>query len=585
MEHYNLAVLEYASGYDLQGAIQAYEREQSVALPSVVRNRMKWLEEVFAQAGPILVSTSPLSPQTASLFDDSDHDELVCGALTDAGFAVAEGVVTYGLSKVPYVGILVVLVPALGTAGSETAKSINCTGGRADRTSGSKDGLPTVGITGNGGVTEGDETIFSISMSPAPSSPVTVRVSVESSGEFGVTTGSHQVVIPKTGTGLLTLVTVQDTADEPDGSVTVTVDDSTSYAVLQTSGSATVIVSDNDDLPLVEPSVGVIAGGGVTEGGKATFTLSANPTPASPLAVTVTVAQQGKFGVVVGSRTVTLPTIGTYTLTVPTTEDEADEPDGLVTVTIDADSGYTVSQTRGLATVVVSDDDDPPPPVIPTVSIRASGGVAEGGGAVFTVTASPPPSTVLPVRVTVSQRGEFGAATGSQSIEVSTGGSYTLTVATVDDSTDEPNGSVTVAVDGGTGYAASSAMPSATVNVYDDDEASSGTQPTVNVSDASADEGAQSLTFVVTLSKAHTQPITFGYGAFSRSATSGSDFTIPYKTFTLQAGHTELDIVVPVVDDLDTEPDETLNLFVYATSGITIPGYFVYATGTITDND
>ena len=42
---------------------------------------------------------------------------------------------------------------------------------------------------------------------------------------------------------------------------------------------------------------------------------------------------------------------------------------------------------------------------------------------------------------------------------------------------------------------------------------------------------------------------------------------------------------MPVIDDNTVEGDETLTVYVYAPSGITIPGYFVYADGTITDDD
>ncbi len=107
----------------------------------------------------------------------------------------------------------------------------------------------------------------------------------------------------------------------------------------------------------------------------------------------------------------------------------------------------------------------------------------------------------------------------------------------------------------------------------------------VSQSDASASEAAEGLRFVVTLSHAHSQAITFRYGGFARTASAGQDFTLEYKAFTLDAGATTLEIVVPVIDDNTVEQDETLNVYVYATSGITIPGYFVYATGAITDDE
>ena len=100
----------------------------------------------------------------------------------------------------------------------------------------------------------------------------------------------------------------------------------------------------------------------------------------------------------------------------------------------------------------------------------------------------------------------------------------------------------------------------------------------VSQSDASASEAAEGLRFVVALSHAHSQAITFRYGGFGKTASSDQDFT-------LDAGDTSLDIVVPVIDDNTVEGDETLTVYVYATSGITIPGYFVYATDTITDDD
>ena len=67
--------------------------------------------------------------------------------------------------------------------------------------------------------------------------------------------------------------------------------------------------------------------------------------------------------------------------------------------------------------------------------------------------------------------------------------------------------------------------------------------------------------------------------------TASRETASPGQDLTLAAGATSLDIVVPVIDDNTVEGDETLTVYVYAPSGITIPGYFVYADGTITDDD
>ena len=121
--------------------------------------------------------------------------------------------------------------------------------------------------------------------------------------------------------------------------------------------------------------------------------------------------------------------------------------------------------------------------------------------------------------------------------------------------------------------------------VADDDPAPSG-PPSVNVNDASATEGdAQGLRFVVTVAPASGQTIKLGYGVFDGSANQDKDFKAPYQEFTLNPGETRIEIVLPIIDDSAAEDDETFTLYLFARSGITIPGYFLYAKGTIIDND
>ena len=207
----------------------------------------------------------------------------------------------------------------------------------------------------------------------------------------------------------------------------------------------TALEAASAQTPPPTPEVSVTAGAGVTEGGDATFTVTASPAPAADLAVGVTVSASGDYGAATGARTVTVPTTGSATLTVGTTDDSADEADGSVTATVNAGGGYTVSATRGAATVGVADDDAP----VPEVSVTAGAGVTEGGDATFTVTASPAPASSLAVSVTVSASGDYGAATGRRTVAVPTTGSVTLTVGTADDSADEPGGSVTATVNAG----------------------------------------------------------------------------------------------------------------------------------------
>ena len=217
--------------------------------------------------------------------------------------------------------------------------------------------------------------------------------------------------------------------------------------------------------PPPTPEVSVTAGSAITEGGDATFTVTASPAPAADLAVTVTVSQSGDWGAATGQRTVTVPATGSVTVTVGTADDSTDETDGSVTATVNTGSGYTVSATQGAATVAVADNDAAP---TPAVSVTGASGGTEGDPVTFTVTASPAPAADLAVTVTVATTGDYGYSTLPTSVTIPTSGTATVTVATADDTADEPDGSVTLTVDPGSGYTVA-APSSQTADVADDD--------------------------------------------------------------------------------------------------------------------
>ncbi|MDE2935520.1 MAG: hypothetical protein OXP37_01600, partial [Chloroflexota bacterium] len=146
--------------------------------------------------------------------------------------------------------------------------------------------------------------------------------------------------------------TVLTSKVEPGSTIEAQIKTNSAY-VVGTPAKASVTVTDNS----AKPEVSISAGTGITEGGSASFTISASPAPASDLDASVTVTAIGDFGVSTGQRTVTIPTTGSATFTVGTTDDSTDEADGSVTATVNAGSAYTVSSTQGTAVVVVSDDD------------------------------------------------------------------------------------------------------------------------------------------------------------------------------------------------------------------------------------
>ena len=220
--------------------------------------------------------------------------------------------------------------------------------------------LPVVTIAADAAsVTEGGDAVFTLTASPLPASPLAVSVTVAAAGDYGIAGASRTVTIPTAGSVMLTLATADDTADEPDGSVTVTVADGDGYTV-GASASGTVSVQD-DDLP--PPAVSIVAAAAsVTEGGAASFTVSADRAPDADLTITLSVSEAAGSDHVAaddeGTATVTIAKGTTEAaLSVATVDDAVDEPDGSVTVTVNDGAGYTVSSSRGAATVSVSDDD------------------------------------------------------------------------------------------------------------------------------------------------------------------------------------------------------------------------------------
>ena len=423
---------------------------------------------------------------------------------------------------------------------------------------------PTVSVSAGGDVTEGGDVEFTLTASPAPDTPLDVSVTIAAEGDFGVTAGPDTVTIPASGSATFTRSTAKDNTDEPDGSVTLTLNGGSRYTVAAPPrNAATVAVRDDDEAPKpVLPTVSVSAdAGSVTEGGAAAFTVTASPAPATALAVQVTIAAEGDYGVTAGSATVTVPTSGTVTFTRSTTGDQTDEPNGSVTLTLNGGRGYTVAGAPDNAARVAVRDDDEPQPV---VSVSAGEAVTEGGDVEFTLRASPAPGAPLAVQVTISAEGDFGVTAGSRPVTIPTGGTATLTLATTPDTAHEPDGSVSLTLNGGSGYTVAGAPNNvATVAVRDDDRA-----PTVSVS-AGGDitEGGDAV-FTLTASPAPASALKVqvtvstkgGYGVTG----GGRTVTVPIsgsKTLTL-----------PTTNDGTDEDDGSVSVTLKAGSGYTVAG-------------
>ena len=467
-------------------------------------------------------------------------------------------------------------------------------------------------------VTEGTAAAFTVSASVAPVSAldVTVEVAEGPGGDF-VASGDEGTQTVTIGAGetstTLSVPTQDDTTDEPGAEVTATVAAGSSYTV-GTAASATVALADGDPTTV---SLTGTSSAIAEDGGAKTLTLTLNRALVAGERLDVPVVMGGvaRHGADyrlsgdggVGWHNVGDPggflrflggpdAVQTTTLIVVSIDDAGDEGTG-ETVTVglgtpggNLDGGATASGSVGFN---ITDDDDPPP----VVTIAGGAAVTEGGDAVFTLSADRAPSANLPVKVEVEDApGSDFVAAGDEGAKTVTLGagltSTTYTVATVNDTVDEPDGPVRVVLRAGAGYRRGAASV-ATVEVADDDAT---VGPTLSIDDATHDEseGQRSpfnptltfMSFNVRLSA--PQPHTVRVTATSRDSTPvsarvGQDYRLARVFAEFRPGETVTQVWVQIVDDSHDEDPETFELVLSDARGAAIAD--AVAVGTITNDD
>ena len=150
------------------------------------------------------------------------------------------------------------------------------------------------------------------------------------------------------------------------------------------SGSAlsvtATVVDDAPPAPAIMPTVTITGGPSPLREGTATvFTVSRSGPVTAPLTVmlrvreTTTGGQDFVASGQEGAKTVTIPPgAATAPYTVPTVDDNTDEPDGMVTVTLGSSSAYLVGSPSAAAVNMndddVNDDGGPPAPMPPAIT-------------------------------------------------------------------------------------------------------------------------------------------------------------------------------------------------------------------------
>ena len=342
----------------------------------------------------------------------------------------------------------------------------------------------------------------------------------------------------------------------------------------------------------------------MVEGTALQFTVRAAPAPAVDLSVAVNLTETGAVLAGPLSRTVTIRGgSDAALLTVDTIDDEQDEPASAVTVALAGGTGYTLG-APALVAVVVTDNDEPEQPVVtppdivsPVVTITAvTAAVTEGTAVEFALHAAPAPVAELEVNLAVNESGSMLAAAPPGTVTIAAGtGTAGLTLQTVDDVDDEPDGTVTALLTAGPGYTLGREI-SASVTVADDDEPP---MPEISIAalGSSVTEGMAAeftlsanpapsanlpVNVVLTVTGGGASSATLQQAAQTVTVPSG-DSTTPV-TVTIAAGANSAGLTVATAGDDVDGPDRTLTATVSAASGYTL-GPMAYASVTVLDDD
>ena len=294
-----------------------------------------------------------------------------------------------------------------------------------------------------------------------------------------------------------------------------------------------------DPTPAAPPVVSVRAGPAVSEGGEALFTVTAEPPPPGPLAVSAEVSGSGGFAAAgeLGPRAVALtPSRPSAVVAVATVDDRRDEPDGSVALALRPGPGYAPGAPAS-ASVAVADDDEPSLIVSePSLSLE------EGAGASYTVALGTEPPGPVAVSVAVSEGAGVSVSPASLAFTADDWNApRTVMVAALeDDDIADQSGSLTHAASGG-GYGGVSAE--VRVSVADNDEPSL----IVSQSSLSLEEGG-GATYTVALGAAPAGAVTV---AVAVSEGAGVEASPSSLTFTADDWSMPRTVTVAALEDDD----------------------------------
>ncbi len=370
-------------------------------------------------------------------------------------------------------------------------------------------------------------------------------------------------------TATVTVAPVNDTECEGPETAVLTIAAGSTY-IVGSPDSASITITDDD-----KPTVSVAAtSASPAEGESGRFTFSrTGPANYGSIAVGCmvggTATPGADFPLLPGA--ITIPDGQTsVTLDVPATQDVLAEPPETAILTLASGASYNIAASpANTAAMTITDDTEQSVVTIAATDNEASELASYKGNGTFTITRAGSPAQALTVGLiaggTATPGSDYTALPASVTIPAGQS-SATLTVVPVNDSETEPDETVTLTLQAGSGFTVGAAS-SATVNIYDDEP----TQVRVEATDARASENSTSDTGMFTLRRlgSRTNAITANY-TMSGTASNGTDYSALTSPATIAVDRGSTTLTVTQINDALVEGTETVILTVNSGTGYAV---------------
>ena len=326
---------------------------------------------------------------------------------------------------------------------------------------------------------EGGQAAYTVVLDALPSGNVVIGVTASGSPDVTVDRATLTFSPSNWDTAQTVTVSAAQDADAVNDAASIThavvdADSADEYDAVAVAG-VSVTVAD-DETAGVSVSVTELA---LAEGGQAAYTVVLDALPSGNVVIGVT--RSGSSDVTVSPATLTFTPSNwdtAQTVTVRAAQD-ADAVNDAASITHAVDASRSADEYDAVAVggvAVTVDDDDSRPPGggdnwTPAISIAAdTSPITEGSDANFIITASPAPSAALAVTVRVSGGANFTTVSGNKTVRLAAGADTArLSMATIDDTVDEPNEDITATLQARNNYRVRAPGSSASITVTDND--------------------------------------------------------------------------------------------------------------------